>query len=124
MDLDEILFVDDEPSVLSAIERAFHRKFNIRVADSAEEGLSLVEEGDGYAVVVSDFQLPGSDGISFLTRVGEISPDSVRMMLTGSTQFETSIRAVNEGHVFRFLPKLVPWRSWRKPFLTAFISIA
>jgi putative two-component system response regulator len=106
--MDKILFVDDEPSILSGIERAFHGKFNIQVADSAEEALVLVEKGDGYAVVVSDFQLPGSDGISFLTRVGKISPDSIRMMLTGSTQFETSIRAVNEGHIFRFLSKPCP----------------
>jgi putative two-component system response regulator len=106
--MDKILFVDDEPSVLRAIDRALHGKFDICVAGSSEEGLSLVEKDGRFAVVVSDFQLPGGDGISFLTRVGKISPDSIRMMLTGSTQFETSIRAVNEGHIFRFLSKPCP----------------
>jgi putative nucleotidyltransferase with HDIG domain len=115
--MDEILFVDDEPSCLSAIERAFHSKFDIHVADSSDEGLSLVEKNGGFAVVVSDFQMPGSDGISFLTRVGKISPDSIRMMMTGSVRFETSIRAVNEGHIFRFLAKPCPMETLEKALL-------
>ena len=115
--MDKILFVDDEPSILSAIDRTFHGKFDITLADSSEEGLSLVEKGGDFAVVVSDFQLPGSDGISFLTRVGKISPDSIRMMLTGSVRFETSIRAVNEGHIFRFLSKPCPMETLEKAII-------
>jgi putative two-component system response regulator len=115
--MDKILFVDDEPSILSAIQRSFHREFNIQVADSAEKGLSLVEKDGDFAVVVSDFELPGSDGISFLTRVGKVSPDSIRMMLTGSTRLETSIRAVNEGQIFRFLSKPCPTEVLEKALL-------
>jgi putative nucleotidyltransferase with HDIG domain len=65
--------------------------------------------GNGtFAVVVSDFQMPGCDGVTFLAEVARVSPDSVRMILTGHAQFETSIRAVNEGNIFRFLSKPCP----------------
>jgi putative two-component system response regulator len=106
--MDKVLFVDDEPLVLAGIQRALHNKFDIHVANSAEEGLSLINNAGLFAVVVSDFQMPDCDGVAFLARVGVVSPDSIRMMLTGHAQLETSIKAVNEGHVFRFLPKPCP----------------
>jgi putative two-component system response regulator len=106
--MEKILFVDDETSVLEAMKRTFHKKFDLQVASSAEHGLSLMQANGNFAVLVSDYQMPGCDGISFLSQAAKISPDSVRIMLTGLAQFETSIRAVNEGHVFRFLAKPCP----------------
>ena len=58
-----------------------------------------------YAVIMSDLRMPVMDGIQFLSRVREISPDSVRMMLTGDADLENAIRAVNKGNIFRFLTK-------------------
>jgi putative two-component system response regulator len=115
--MDKILFVDDEPSVLASIQRAFRKGFDIHVAGSADEGLSLIRNNGAFAVVVSDFQMPGTDGVAFLARVSKISPDSIRMMLTGCAQFEASIRAVNEGHIFRFLSKPCPMDVLEKALL-------
>lgn len=106
--MDRIPFADDEPSVLAAIQRSLRPKYDIHVAGFAEEGLLRIESQGPFPVVVSDYQMPGSDGIAFLAQVSKISPDSVRMMLTGYAQLETSIRAVNEGKVFRFLSKPCP----------------
>jgi len=103
--MDKVLFVDDEPSVLTGIQRALHRRFDIQVADSAEDGLARIANNGTFAVVVSDFQMPICDGVTFLAEVGKVSPDSVRMILTGHAQLETCIRAVNEGYIFRFLSK-------------------
>jgi putative two-component system response regulator len=105
---DKVLFVDDEPSLLMALKRAFHGKFVIDVASSAADGIEQIEKNGPFAVVVSDFRMPRCDGISFLTQVGKIAPDSIRMILTGNAQLETSIRAINEGNIFRFLTKPCP----------------
>jgi putative two-component system response regulator len=112
--MDRILFVDDEPLVLEGIQRALHKTFDIQLANSAEEGLSLIRNGGSFSVVVSDFQMPDCDGIDFLTQVAAVSPDSIRMMLTGHAQLETSMRAVNEGNVFRFLSKPCPMEALEK----------
>jgi putative two-component system response regulator len=103
--MDKILFVDDEQSVLNAINRALRGKFKVFLAGSAEAGLSLLVKEGPFALVVSDFQMPGMDGADFLAEVSRIAPDTVRMMLTGCAEFETSLRAVNEGSIFRFLTK-------------------
>src|SRR5690606_21232193 len=69
------------------------------------EGLALLGNGEGYAVVVADMQMPEMDGIEFLTRVKEIAPDIVRIMLTGNGDQITAIEAINKGSIFRFLSK-------------------
>jgi response regulator RpfG family c-di-GMP phosphodiesterase len=61
-----------------------------------------------FAVVIADFRMPEMDGIQFLSRVKEVSPDTVRIMLTGQADLNTAIDAVNSGHIFRFLTKPCP----------------
>ena len=102
---ERILFVDDEPNVLSAIKRQLANKFRIDTANEPQEGLKAVSQNGSYAVVVSDLRMPVMDGIQFLTKVREVSPDTIRMMLTGNADLTTAIQAVNEGSVFRFLTK-------------------
>jgi putative two-component system response regulator len=114
---EKILFVDDERSVIEAIQRTFHGKLDVHVANSADQGLAQITENGPFAVVVSDYQMPGVDGITFLARVNQISPDTVRMMLTGYANLETSVRAVNEGNVFRFLTKPCPMNVLEKTLL-------
>jgi putative two-component system response regulator len=106
--LEKILFVDDEPAILDTIQRFLKKRFDIYTAISAEAGLSLINRHGVFPVVVSDYQMPGCDGVAFLAEVAKVSPDSIRIMLTGHPYAETSIRAVNEGHVFRFLSKPCP----------------
>lgn len=105
---EKVLFVDDEPNVLDGFRRQLRRQFALETATSGEEGLRLVREEGPFAVVVSDMKMPGMDGTRFLIRVREESPDSVRMILSGQAELESTIAAVNEGHIFRFLTKPCP----------------
>ena len=102
---ERILFVDDEKNILEAIQRQLRKKYRIETALGPEHGLAAVTNHGPYAVIVSDLRMPGMDGIQFLSRVKEIAPDSIRMILTGNADLQNAIQAVNEGNIFRFLTK-------------------
>lgn len=103
-----ILFVDDEPNVLEGIKRQLRKKFQVAVANSGEEALEKIKEAGPYAVVVSDMQMPGMNGLEFLQKAQELAPLTVRMMLTGNSDQATVTEAVNRGEVFRFMCKPCP----------------
>ncbi len=100
-----VLFVDDEPNILEGFKRQLRKHVEIDTATSGEEGLKMLAAGGPYAVVVSDMRMPQMNGSQFLARVRSASPDSVRMILSGQADMESTIAAVNEGHIFRFLTK-------------------
>ncbi|PTY05725.1 hypothetical protein DB347_15285 [Opitutaceae bacterium EW11] len=100
-----ILLVDDEPSVLAALQRNFRRIFEMDTAESATAALQLMQRNGPYAVLVADMQMPGMNGIELLIRAKEMAPDTVRLMLTGNADQETAVEAVNRGQIFRFLSK-------------------
>lgn len=102
---EKILFVDDEPDLLAAYQRHLRKAFKIETAEGPEKGLAAVTERGPFAVIVSDLRMPNMDGIQFLSLAKKKSPNSVRIMLTGCADMETSIAAVNEGNIFRFLTK-------------------
>lgn len=102
-----VLLVDDEPLVLDGLRRSVYKEFDADLAGGAEEGLAKLRKGGPYPVVVSDMRMPGMDGAQFLAIVRTLSPDSIRVMLTGCSDTETAVRAVNEGQIFRFLTKPV-----------------
>jgi response regulator RpfG family c-di-GMP phosphodiesterase len=102
---EKVLFVDDDPNLLASCERSFRRQFPIETAEGGEAGLQKIAEHGPFAVVVSDRQMPGMDGIRFLSLVRERAPDTVRIMLTGNADLEGAIKVVNEGNIFRFLTK-------------------
>ncbi len=101
---EKILFVDDEPNVLAGFRRQLHGSFDVETAIGGEQGLQMLA-AEPFAVVVSDFRMPGMDGVQFLTRTLEVSPDTVRIMLTGHAELNQAIDAINEGNIFRFLTK-------------------
>jgi serine phosphatase RsbU (regulator of sigma subunit) len=103
-----ILLVDDDPLLLAGLKRQLRRQFQIETAPGAEEALQMVAGEDPYTVVVSDFRMPGMNGIELLARIKALQPDTVRMMLTGSTDLTTAVQAVNEGHIFQFHLKPCP----------------
>src|SRR3990172_4411991 len=105
---EKILFVDDEPNILSAYQRQSRRQFTIETALGGELGLAAISTHGPYAVIVADMRMPSMDGIQFLSKVKTIAPDSVRMMLTGNADQQTAINAINEGNIFRFLTKPCP----------------
>ena len=102
---DKILFVDDDVNLLASFKRQLRKQFQIETAIGGPQGLELVDQNGPYAVIVSDFRMPHMDGIEFLSRVREIAPDTVRIMLTGNADMQAAIQAVNEGNIFRFLTK-------------------
>lgn len=105
---ERVLFVDDEPNVLDGLRRQLRRRYAVEIAVGGEEGLRMIDEGEPFAVVVSDMRMPGMDGAAFLSRVREAAPDSIRMILSGQAELDSTIAAVNEGHIFRFLTKPCP----------------
>ena len=101
----KILFVDDEPAVLDGYKRMLHREFQVDTAVGGEQALATIQEHGPYAVVISDMRMPEMNGAQFLARVRATTPDTVRMLLTGYTDLNAAMDAVNEGNIFRFLTK-------------------
>ena len=104
---DAVLLVDDEANILNALARLFlDRDVRVLRAGTGEEALGIVRR-EPVAVVVSDNLMPGMRGVELLSRVRDISPDTVRVLLTGYADLPTAIEAINRGEVFRFHVK--PW---------------
>jgi two-component system, probable response regulator PhcQ len=102
-----ILLVDDETNVLSALERALiDEPYTIYSAGTGEEGLELLSRSK-VKVIVSDERMPGMGGAEFLSRVKDLYPQVVRIMLTGHASLESTMKAVNRGEIYRFFIK--PW---------------
>ena len=103
-----VLLVDDEENILAALKRLLRRDgYRILTAGSAEEGLQRLAEEREVDVIVSDQRMPGMNGVEFLRRAKELVPHTVRMVLSGYTELQSIIDAVNEGAIYRFLTK--PW---------------
>ena len=103
-----VLFVDDEPAVLEAVALNLRRNYDVVTATSGAAGLEHLEAESDFAVVVSDMRMPKMDGATFLALARETAPDVVRMLLTGHSDLEATIKAVNHGQLFRFLTKPCP----------------
>jgi EAL domain-containing protein (putative c-di-GMP-specific phosphodiesterase class I)/ActR/RegA family two-component response regulator len=102
-----LLFVDDDPNVLSALRRAFHRaRVRVLTATSPRQAFELLA-CHAVGVVVSDQRMHTMTGTEFLRRVKALHPDTVRIVLTGYTELGAVIEAVNQGSVYKFLTK--PW---------------
>lgn len=104
----KILLVDDEKNILDGIKRQLRKHFDIQTALGGEQGLELIRTAGPFEVIVSDLRMMGMDGLTFLRKVCKISPDSVRVMLTGYGDLEVAVEAVNRGRIFRFLSKPCP----------------
>lgn len=102
-----ILFVDDEENILSSLVRLFRKEeYDLLTATSGADGLKIMESRE-ISLVISDHRMPGMTGVDFLARVKDISPDTIRIMLTGYADLEAAISAINKGEVYRFISK--PW---------------
>ena len=105
---EQILLVDDELKVLKAYERNLGLDFEVAVEASPEQALMRIEHEGPFAVVLSDYNMPKMNGNDLLLKAKELSPDTVRIMLTGNADLEKAMVAVNEGSVYRFLTKPCP----------------
>ena len=102
---EKILCVDDDPNILEGYKRQLRKEFELATAVGPEQGLRMITEQGPFAVVVSDLQMPGMNGINFLAHVRTHEPDTVRMLLTGNAELQATIDAINQGQIFRFLTK-------------------
>lgn len=103
-----ILCVDDEKNVLNAIKRLFlDDDYEILTALSGEEGLKILKEVTPIQIVLSDFRMPGMNGVEFLKEVCRQWPDTVRIVISGYADVAAIVSAINEGRVYKFIPK--PW---------------
>jgi response regulator RpfG family c-di-GMP phosphodiesterase len=103
--VEKVLLVDDEQSVLDGFHRQLRKKFSIETAISGHEGLEKIADNGPFAVIISDMRMPVMDGAAFLMEVRQKAPESVRMMLTGNSDQQTAVDAINRGAIFRFLTK-------------------
>lgn len=116
---DTLLCVDDDANILHMFERTLGRKYKIITVLSGELALKALAGPAKIAVIISDYIMPGMDGIALLKRALEISPDTVQVMLTGNLNPDVSIRAINETAIFRYLPKPCPAAVLQKVVLDA-----
>ena len=100
-----ILCVDDEVNILEGLQDNLRRKFKVHTASSGAEGLAVLKSEGPFPVVISDMRMPEMNGAEFLSQVRNLYPDSMRILLTGQSDIESAISAVNEGQIFRFLTK-------------------
>jgi response regulator RpfG family c-di-GMP phosphodiesterase len=100
-----VLCVDDDPRMLEVLRLALRKGFDVTTATSGAEGLTILKQKPATAVVMADMRMPGMDGAAFLTKVKNLHPDAVRLVLTGETGRDSAVAAVNDGQIFRFLTK-------------------
>ncbi len=104
---ESVLFVDDEPAILSSLKRLFRKSsFNCCFAESGEVGLKLLEENP-VDLIVSDMRMPKMSGAEFLAIARSKWPDTVRILLTGHSDISATIDALNKGGIYRYISK--PW---------------
>ena len=101
-----ILVVDDEPDILRAFQLSYGDDFTILTAEAGARGLEILGAED-VSVIVSDQRMPSMDGSEFLERSMNVRPNAVRIVLTGYTDIDALVRAVNRSRIYRYLSK--PW---------------
>ncbi len=100
------LIIDDEPDILDSIQRLFRKQYRVLTAQTVDEALSLLETEE-IQVVMTDQRMPRTSGVEFLAELRKLYPGIVRVLLTGYSNIDHVIDAINEGHVYRYISK--PW---------------
>ncbi|MBD2006021.1 MULTISPECIES: response regulator [Cyanophyceae] len=103
----KMLVVDDEPDNLDLLYRTFRRDFNVLRAESGIHALEVLSAEGEVAVIISDQRMPEMKGTEFLSRTVPKFPDTVRIILTGFTDVEDLVEAINSGQVYKYITK--PW---------------
>ncbi len=102
-----LMVVDDEPDNLDLLYRTFRRDYEVIKAESAIEALAILEQRGEMAIIISDQRMPEMLGTEFLSRTVDRFPDTIRIVLTGYTDVEDLVEAINSGKVFKYITK--PW---------------
>ncbi len=101
-----ILYIDDEENNLISFKSTFRRDYHIYVAGSGAEGLEIMENHD-IQLVITDQRMPDMSGIEFLEQIVPLYPDCMRMIMTGFSDLDAVIQAINKGNIYRYVSK--PW---------------
>jgi two-component system, sensor histidine kinase and response regulator len=104
----KVLYIDDEPNNLVGFKATFRMDYNVVVANSADEGLEMLQKHPDIKVILCDQRMPNKTGVQFFEEITTSYPGPVRMLLTGYTDIESVINAINRGHIFRYITK--PWQ--------------
>ncbi|WP_072619838.1 response regulator [Spirulina major] len=105
----KILVVDDEPDNLDLLYRTFHREYKVFRADNGPAGLEVLTAEPDIAVIISDQRMPIMTGTEFLSLTAVQYPDIIRILLTGYTDVDDLVEAINSGKVFKYVTK--PWEA-------------
>lgn len=101
-----VLYIDDELDNLTSFKATFRRNFNITTAESADAAMPILES-ETIHVILSDQRMPKMTGIEFFEQIQIIHPLPIRILMTGYTDINAVIDAINRGHVYKYLTK--PW---------------
>ena len=101
-----ILYIDDEENNLISFKSTFRREYNIHVATSGQQGLEIMEQNEIH-LVITDQRMAEMTGVEFLEKVMFLYPDCMRMIMTGFSDMEAIIQAINKGNIYRYIAK--PW---------------
>lgn len=102
----KLLIVDDEPEILSSLERQFKRKYQVFTTTSAKDALELLKH-ESIQLIISDQRMPEMSGAEFLAIVNRLYPSALKLLLTAYSDIEAVVKAINEGQVYRYITK--PW---------------
>ncbi|TAF06967.1 MAG: response regulator [Nostocales cyanobacterium] len=104
----KLMVVDDEPDNLDLLYRTFWRDFKVYKANNARHALAILEQVGEMAVIISDQRMPDMNGTELFSLTVERFPDTIRILLTGFTDVEDLVDAINSGQVFKYITK--PWK--------------
>ncbi|GAB4132543.1 MAG: response regulator [Raineya sp.] len=103
-----VLYVDDEPRNLSSFKSVFRRHYEVYLANSAEEGINIMEQVP-VQLVITDQRMPKVSGVEFLEKINEKFPEVTRILLTGYSDLDAIVDAINKGKIFKYVAK--PWKA-------------
>ncbi len=105
-----LLVVDDEEYITKALYRIFRKEgYEIHTASSGQEALGVLKEAKKpFSLIISDQRMPGMTGVQFLEKAKKILPDTIRILLTGYSDMDATVDAINKGEIHRYLTK--PWK--------------
>lgn len=104
----KILCVDDEANVLKSLQRLFmDEEYELFTAESGREALEILKKEAPVQVVISDYRMPEMNGVDFLKQVYGQWPETIRIVLSGYADTASVVEAINEGQIYKFIPK--PW---------------
>ncbi len=103
----KVMLLDDQVEITDLLKKQIGPLFDCVFVNDPSEALAILLAQGPFAVVLSDYQMPGMDGVQFLREVSERAPDTVPMMLTAHDDIDIAVAALHEGNIFRFLRK--PW---------------